>query len=67
MGILVALVILPVFALGPFLISRKVYRKLQNYQGAVRILASGLTFLVSFSLILATVWYIVMINISFGR
>lgn len=67
MGILAALVILPAFALGPFLISRNVYRRLQNYQSAVRMLASVMTFLVSFSLILVTAWYIVMINISFGR
>lgn len=67
MAAIVLLFILPVFALGPFLISRKVYRRLQDHQSAVRILASVMTFLVSLSLILVAAGYIVMTNMSFER
>lgn len=67
MGAIVLLFVLPVFALGPYLISRKVYGRLQSYQSGVRILASVMTFLVSLSLILVAAGYIILTNMSFER
>ena len=67
MAAIVLLFILPVFALGPFLISRRVYGRLQGYQSSFRIVASVMTFLVSLSLILVAAGYIVITNMSFER